>query len=295
MIDYNLAKKEDIKQIASFIAELNSKEESHIGYCGTDKEEIENSLIEDITDIPFQESFIVAKEDEKLIGVLGFDSDIESNSAEIWGPFIIENKWDIAVKLWERMIDILPKEINILRLFVNKKNKNCIRFAANLKFNKISEETILVFERKDITDLQDITMIELSSDYYEDMKSLHDKIFPNTYYSGSQIIDRINDYRKVFIDVKNNRLSGYIYAEVSPEFGEGSIEFFAVDESVRGKGIGSKLLTMALRWIFSFESIDNITLCVNSGNEKALNLYKKVGFKEKHQLCYFTMKKVSEK
>ncbi len=52
MIEYNLAKKEDIKQIARFIAEVNSKEESHIGYCGTDREEIENSLIEDITDIP---------------------------------------------------------------------------------------------------------------------------------------------------------------------------------------------------------------------------------------------------
>lgn len=290
MIEYNLAKEEDLKQIASFIAEVNSKEESHIGYCGTDGEEIENSLIEDITDIPFQESFIVAKEDDRLIGVLGFDSDLENNSAEIWGPFIIEEKWDIAAELWDKMIKILPREINLVSMFVNKKNENCLQLATKLKFDKVSEETILSFERNNIDTLRDTTIIELSSAYYEDMKLLHDKTFPNTYYNGSQIIDRINDQRKVFIAIENNSLTGYIYVEVSPEFGEGSIEFFAVDESERGKGIGSKLLTMALRWIFTFESIENITLCVSSENEKALNLYKKVGFKEKHQLCYFTMK-----
>lgn len=290
MIEYNLAKKEDIKQIASFIADFNSKKECHIGYCGTDREEIENSLIEDILDIPFQESFIVAKENEKLIGVLGFDSDIESNSAEIWGPFIIKEKWNIAVELWDKMIKKLPKEINLISMFVNKENKNCIQLATNLNFNKVSEETILIFERKDIDKLRDIPIIELSSDYNEDMQSLHDKIFPNTYYSGSQIIDRMNNHRKVFINIENKNFAGYIYVEVNPEFGEGSIEFFAVDESERGKGIGSKLLTMALRSIFTFASIDNITLCVNSENEKALKLYKKVGFIEKHQLYYFTKK-----
>ncbi len=290
MIEYNLVKKEDMKQIANFIVEINSKEKNHIGFCGTDREEIENSLIEDITDIPFHESFIAAKEDEKLIGVLGFDSDLESNSAEIWGPFIIEEKWDIAVELWDEMMTVLPKEINIISMFVNKKNENCIQLAANLHFDKASEQTILIFEKSHIDKLQDTTIIELSSEHYENMKSLHDKIFSNTYYSGSQIIDRINNHRKVFVNIENKNLSGYIYVEVNPEFGEGSIEFFAVNESERGKGIGSKLLTMALRWIFTFASIDNITLCVNSENEKALNLYKKVGFKEKHQLYYFTRK-----
>lgn len=45
MIKFKLAEKEDINKIASFIAKINSKEESHIGYCGTKKDEIENSLM----------------------------------------------------------------------------------------------------------------------------------------------------------------------------------------------------------------------------------------------------------
>lgn len=285
--NFRLAKEEDINIIARFISIINSKEESHIGYCGSNSEEIANSLMEDVTDIPFNESFIIGTEDEKIIGILGFDMDFESNSAEIWGPFLKEDKWDIVDKMWTKMIEILPRKIESISMFINKKNENCLRLADNLHFNKKSEEIILEFERTNAHKLQNTPIIELTNTYYEDMQLLHDKVFPNTYYSGSQIIERLSDHRKVFIDIKDNKLAGYIYVEVNPEFGEGSIEFFAVDESQRGKGIGSALLTMALKWLFTFDSINNIVLCVNSSNERALNLYRRVGFKQKHQLCYF--------
>lgn len=290
MIEFKLAKKEDIKKISSFIAKINSKEENHIGYCGTNSEEIANSLMKDIIDISFNKSFIIGIEDEKIIGVLGFDTDFESNSAEIWGPFLKEDKWDIVAEMWSKMIEILPKGIGLISMFINKKNRNCLRLADSFHFIKESEEIILSFERTYAHKLQDISIIELSTVYYEDMQLLHDKVFPNTYYSGSQIIERLNNHRKVFIDIKNNKLTGYIYVEVNPKFGEGRIEFFAVDELQRGKSIGSKLLTMALKWLFTFDSINNIILCVNSENKKALDLYKRVGFKQKHQLYYFTKK-----
>ncbi len=75
-----------------------------------------------------------------------------------------------------------------------------------------------------------------------------------------------------------------------PQHGEASIEFFAVKESERGKGVGGKLLTVALKWFTTIKSIGSITLCVNSSNQNAINLYKKVGFQLKHELCFFTKK-----
>ncbi|MBU5439620.1 GNAT family N-acetyltransferase [Tissierella sp. MSJ-40] len=287
MIEFTLAKKEDIKKISNFIAELNRKEENHIAYCGNDSEEIENSLIEDVTDITFDRSFLIATEKDEIIGVLGFDADIERNTAEIWGPFIKEGKWNIVTEIWNRMLKLLPKEIKLISMFINNENINCLELANTLGFSKISEEIILEFERSNIKNLGERPLIELTNDDYEFMKELHDKVFPNTYYSGNEIIERLNMDRKVFICKENNKLAGYIYVEAEPEFGEGNIEFFAVNESYRGKGIGSKLLTMGLKWLFSFNSIDSITLCVNLKNEKAINLYKKVGFEEKHQLSYF--------
>lgn len=49
--------------------------------------------------MPFNESSIVSIEDGEIIGVIGFDSDLEDNSAEIWGLFIAKSKWNIAIDL----------------------------------------------------------------------------------------------------------------------------------------------------------------------------------------------------
>ncbi len=83
-------------------------------------------------------------------------------------------------------------------------------------------------------------------------------------------------------------LLGYIYVEAEPEFGEANIEFFGVDQAKRGQGIGKQLLSGALKWLFSFESITSITLCVSAENRNAIELYKKVGFQLEHELYYFT-------
>lgn len=288
MTKIELMKDSEVDIVASFISELNSIEQSHIGYCGKDRLEIANSISEDITDIAYNNSFLTVHDEGELIGVLGFDADLESNSAEVWGPFIKEDKWNIVNSLWKRMIELLPDEINSISMFPNKENKQVLQLAKELSFNKHSDQTILKYSRSRINELEEIPMLELEERFYTEMKQLHDQSFPNTYYSGQQIINRLNDDRKVFVIENDGQLSGYIYVEAEPDYGEASIEFFAVHESERGKGIGQKLLTVALKWLFTIESIESINLCVNSSNQTAINLYKKVGFQQTHELCFFT-------
>lgn len=281
-------KNEEVESVAKFISHMNSIQEFHIGYCGQDCLEIAHTLREDMTDIPYNNSFLTVYEEGELIGVVGFDADLENNSAEVWGPFIKEDKWDIAMSVWRKMIDLLPNEINSINMFPNKENKKVLELVNELAFNRHSDQTILEFSRSRVKELEDVVIQELTKDYYSELVQLHDKSFPNTYYNGQQIIKRLNEERKVFIIVNDGQLCGYIYVEAEPTYGEASIEFFAVEESERGKGIGGKLLTVALKWLFTFESIDSITLCVNASNQNAINLYKKVGFQQKHELCFFT-------
>ncbi|MGY3717355.1 GNAT family N-acetyltransferase [Sutcliffiella cohnii] len=288
MTKIELMKDSEVNIVASFISELNSIEQSHIGYCGKDRLEIAHSIREDITDIAYNNSFLTVYDEGELIGVIGFDSDLESNSAEVWGPFIKEDKWNIVNSLWKRMIELLPDEINSISMFPNKENKQVLQLAKELSFNRHSDQTILNYSRSRINELEEIPMLELEERYYTEMKQLHDQSFPNTYYSGQQIISRLNDNRKVFVIENDGQLSCYIYVEAELAYGEASIEFFAVNESERGKGIGQKLLTVALKWLFTFESIESINLCVNSSNQTAINLYKKVGFQQIHELCFFT-------
>jgi ribosomal protein S18 acetylase RimI-like enzyme len=282
--------KNDVGKAAVLISEINMQEESHIGYCGKDSGEIESSLKEDVTDVPFWESFIAAYENDQLVGILGFDADLENKSAEIWGPFVSAEQRLVVPEMWGTLEELLPKELSSLHMFPNKRNRPCRNLAESLEFKLHSEHTVLNYSRKGLIHQQRITLVELSESYHADFITLHDKTFPSAYYNGEQIIERLNKHRKVFITKDKDKLSGYIYVEAEPKFGDSSIEFFAVDEIYRRKGTGLDLLAAALQWLFSFQSIKCVSLCVDRVNQAAINLYKKAGFDHNHDLCYYTKK-----
>jgi len=289
MTSFRKMKLDDLNLVSTFIAELNNIETSHIGYCGKEQQSIANDLMEEF-DIPFTDSFVLAFEQDQLIGVVGFDADLESEYAEIWGPFIREGYAHITMSLWSEMEKLIPKKIKQLEMFPNIENTICIKLAQELNFEKMSTESILQFSSLYKEKLKETPLIEIDEKHFADMIKLHDETFPNTYYSGRQIIERMNDIQKVFILTNDDTLLGYIYVEVEPEFGDASIEFFAVKPSERGKGIGSKLILGALKWIFTFESIETVVLCVNGENKNAIHLYKKVGFEEEHRLYSYRKK-----
>lgn len=87
--------------------------------------------------------------------------------------------------------------------------------------------------------------------------------------------------------MKNDKLEGYVYVEVNPEFQEANIEFIATTENSRRKGVGERLLQGAIQYIFSFQGMREIELCLNTNNDGAMKLYKKVGFEEKACLQHY--------
>ncbi|MYL64418.1 GNAT family N-acetyltransferase [Bacillus hwajinpoensis] len=286
MVSIRTMTNSDIDEVSMLISELNMNEESYIGYCGTEVQEIANSFVEDITDVPYTESFVVAYEEGELVGVLGFDASLENNSAEIWGPFVKETEW--VNQLWAEMEKLLPPEIHNLSMFTSNQNRRLLSFAKELGFVKQSEQTILTVSREDRHQIKGEPIVELTEEYFSEIKQLHNKAFPETYYNGQQLIECLSPNRKVFIVKKSNQLKGYIYVEAEPAFGEASIEYMAVIDSERGKGFGKQLVNGAVQWIFTYEDIAFITLCVDAANETAIKLYKTVGFERRHDLVFFT-------
>ena len=59
-----------------------------------------------------------------------------------------------------------------------------------------------------------------------------------------------------------------------------TIGMFIGDEENRGKGFGSEALRLACRYAFDRLNLHSLHLWVFSFNERAMNMYKKVGFKE---------------
>lgn len=276
------------EKIASFIASMNKDATHHVGYCGDEKEELLHTILHDFSDIGWERSFVVIYEGNKIIGVLGFDVDEVKKCAEIWGPFIKAENWEeIALLMWKELIEKVPFRIEKFYGFYHMENNNCANLMKSVNAKEQDRHSIFSLSNNIVGQRIIYNVEEALPQVFEQFISLHNNVFPNTYYEGNEIIERLSDTNKLFVSVENDRLEGYIYVEVNPEFQEANIEFIATAEESRGKGIGECLLRAAIQHIFSFQGMRGIELCLNTNNEGAMKLYKKVGFEEKACLQHY--------
>lgn len=286
----------DIEKLSLFLEEMNKNPESHIGYCGKANEEIAHTLLHEFSDVDISQCFAVAYENEEIIGALGLDIDMESKSAEVWGPYI-KNKWEyprLADMLWGKANELSNLVVNEFSFFVNKENKFAQQFAINKKAVNKGNHLLLKAFRNDLgeVDLEQIVSYDLP--YKDSFTSLHEAAFSNTYYSSSQILQRINEHNRLLVMTDNDeRIKGYIYVEASPEHQEGAIEYITVSPDYRKQGIGTKLILAALSYLFSYDEIEDITLSVGKENDKAIRLYKAAGFNDEHELVYYQKRDIA--
>lgn len=276
-----------IEEVATFIANMNKDATHHVGYCGDEKEELLQTIIHDFSDIGWEQSFVATYENNNLIGLLGFDVDEVKKCAEIWGPFIIAENWEeVALHMWKELIEKVPFHIERFYGFYHVENNNCARLMRNLHAKEQGRHSILVLNN--IVEHRIICNVEEAlPQVFEQFIALHNHVFSNTYYDGNEIIERLSNTNKLFVSMKNDKLEGYVYVEVNPEFQEANIEFIATAENSRRKGVGERLLQKAIQYIISFQGMKEIELCLNTNNDRAMKLYKKVGFEEKACLQHY--------
>lgn len=279
----------ELKELASFISELNKNKEAHIGYCGEKDEEIFAKLINDFSDLSLEESFSIIYKENKIIAVLGLDINVEEKNAELWGPFIDlrENWHEVAMQLWDDCYQKVSHIADTFHGFYNEENINAHVFMNELQANEKGRHLVLKAHNKDFIYAKDTDIKEITINQYESFIKLHNNSFPKTYYSGESIVEQLGDNNKLFILENGFDLIGYVYVEGNPEFKEGNIEYIAVNPQYRKKGIGTRLIKEALNFLFSELMIEDISICVDASNTKAITLYKNAGFREGNYLKYF--------
>lgn len=83
------------------------------------------------------------------------------------------------------------------------------------------------------------------------------------------------------VKLENDELIGNCgFNEIDHKHRKGEIGLFIGDENNRSKGYGKEILKILLDYGFNYLNLNNIMLRVKSFNERAINCYKKVGFKE---------------
>ncbi|MCT6926135.1 N-acetyltransferase [Metasolibacillus sp.] len=275
----------DAKEISIYLEKMNATNKSHIGFCGEQNEEIYDSLMNDFSDLEFEDSFLVAYDQSNIVGAIGLDVDLGGAYADVWGPFVTDENLDVAQALWNKALLKIPQEIKSCSFFINKDNVFAKEFVIQNSAQYLGTDMVLSITRSLFTK-EALTISEkIDKEHYDSFISLHDEVFPQTYFNSHSILKRLNGRNNLLI-IKGNesKIKGYVYIEAKPEHKEGNIEYIAVSVEYRGQGVGKMLIIDALKKLFSYSSIDEITICVSCENEAAINLYKSVGFKEKYVL-----------
>lgn len=276
------AVKEDFESISKLIADQNKNPETHCiqSDTGNDYQNIQNEIAR--LDLDSGICFVMAFQNDKLIGTLGCELDEDLGRGWTRGPFVIAKtgEWEsIANALLERLQNILPSTIHWLDSFLNIANERGNKFYLAQGFRQLRLVHVYVVEAFE-TQLEYSSICRtLNPLHAQDFITLHESIFTQTYASGQRILDKIGENHRVFVYSEGDEILGYLYAAIEEETGDGSVEFVGVREDTRGKGIGRKLLQTALQWLFKEKTVCQVTLVVNDNLTNARSLYESVGFR----------------
>ncbi|MBS4192679.1 GNAT family N-acetyltransferase [Bacillus sp. FJAT-49705] len=245
MMQIHIKSPTNIQELASFLERINRLPESHIGYCGVEKDEICDTLMNDFSDIEIDQSFAVACLGEDMVGALGLDIDLEDKSAEVWGPFIIADQLRVEIEkvLWDKLISRLENQVTRFFFFLNKKNEKGRQFVKRLGGNEKGKHLILKAYRYQMKHEDNSEIEHFSSSYWNSFRKLHEDSFPQTYYSDQDIINRLNEKNKLLLmKADDQSIKGYVYVEAEPEHKEGAIEFIAVADEHRNQGTSNSAI-----------------------------------------------------
>lgn len=260
-------------ELGRFIAARNGEPSGHIGYFGDEPDDVTDELRE----IEGDWAFALARSGDRLVGALGAEWDPEVGRIWLLGPWAPDG--DLMDRLYAALAPWLPAGIPDREIFCNAANALVLAFADRHGFGDRREQYVLRFERDRLTGPPPPTFPLLDAGLAEQFAALHDRAFPGTHASAASLLAKGEPIR---VAIEDGRLLGYVILKLRPEFNDAQVDYIAVDEAARGRGIGARLLTAALHEAFADERFTRMDLVTN--NPVARRLYEKVGFTLHHDM-----------
>jgi ribosomal protein S18 acetylase RimI-like enzyme len=271
--------KDRYEELVQFAARLNSDGAHHIGFFGEGEADVRASLEECV--VPTAEGFLLAYEGGTLVGVFGVDADLEVDRAWLFGPLIEHADWHaLADELYCQVQLLIPAGIHSFDLFCDEQNVRLDEFAARHGFPLHSDNAVMTLARGDCNPAakRATKVILFEESFFADFERLHNAVFPGTYFTARQIVEKLDETHQLLLAVDGERLLGYHYGKLDPAAESGYVDFIGTDESARGRGIGADLLAAGIDWMLSAPATQKVSLTVNANNHIARGLYEKFGF-----------------
>jgi ribosomal protein S18 acetylase RimI-like enzyme len=157
-------------------------------------------------------------------------------------------------------------------------NARLAAFAARHGFAAGGTHHLLSLPAAGIDRLPAVGAAAISPEHREAFLELHTELFPDTYYSGSQLLEQAGSEQAIVLGfVSDRELVGYAAGRID-EGGDGYIDFVGVAPTRRREGHGRTLVAGLSRALRERQPISRVGLTVGDENAAALALYDALGF-----------------
>ena len=268
-----------VAEFGTYAAACNGDPHQHIGYLGTQPDDVTAELRE----LEGDHVYAAARAGTRLRGLLCAEWDLDLGRTWLYGPWAETD--ELMDQLYGAVRQHVPAGAPVHELFCEVANTAVCAFAERHGFRQHGDHVIMRFARERLRDLAPVTLPRLTQRWHEPVAALHDSAFPNTYAPSAVLLTRDQPMYQIFVAAEGDTLLGYIVLKLRPEYGEALIEYVAVTEAARGRGVGTGLVNAALYEAFADQRLDAMDLVTN--NPAARRIYEKVGFTLLHEMRSF--------
>lgn len=228
-------------------------------------------------DQPFESAFRCAYAEDQLHGVLGCDLDLESGRAWLHGPFALQSDWQaisqaLLAELWQRLSAEITRVSNYLE------RSHTAGLALHQANGFVQKGVSHIYRAVRGPTLAQASVREFTAADAEQVSHWHDLAFPKTWLSAAEMIAKADSAQPLRVIEHLGQAAGYLRLSRHESLSEASLDYLAVEPSLRGLGLGRQLLQAALHWAFAEQGLEQLFLNVDDSNTNARGLYESVGF-----------------
>ncbi len=270
----------DLDAVTALVSRINPRDTDHLP-CYDDTPDAIAHYLKNLSPAPTK-GFLVAVENDRLIGVMGLEWDVDLGRAWVHGPTVEHAAWNmVADRLLESVVPLAPDAIEDFELSFDTRNRRGIEFATRhgYRLRKLGSAA-LELPRAKARVASATGVRELGPGDDEGVTALHDAAFPNTYYSAATLMEksRGDDPFRTFITADAEGVTGFLTLEADPATDNGYIHFLAVAPRARRTGLARRLISVAIDSVLADPQFDKVHLTVEVTNQEAIGLYRSLGF-----------------
>lgn len=244
-------------------------------YVGTERAGVLAEL--EALEPPWQETLQVVEEDGVVVAAACGDWDEETGRAWIHGPWTRDpDAWQRHARtMLDAVVALTPTAVDDYEISAAPAHTAMADLARRLGWHTSDVNYAYVARSAEGWPEDETGVRPATADDLDRIGALHDAEFPGTYATARALLADAD--RVTLVLEHEGRFAGYASAEVKPD-GEGYLDFIAVAEGCRGRGLSRPLLAAIGRRMLAGSETASVNLTVKQGNHPAVALYERFGF-----------------